>query len=343
MIHVRTSIRLSSRFRLAALAAFAAFSALVAMVMLPACSSNSTPSGTTSKAVRIDNKDFTEQLILSAMVDITLSSQGFTVTNAFHPKVSTTEVRNALIQGEIDLYPEYTGTALTTFFNQTDRAVVGGPGSIDAVRKLDHDQNNIIWGAPTTFNNTWAYALRKDFATTNNLKSLSDLVAYAKAHRLPDGTGYLKFLSSNEFFKRDVDGVTAMLNFYKAPPEVIKDILIPYPDDKNGTVYKFFDEKKDVAAPPEYAVMVFGTDSQVAQYNLVVMNDDQAFWPYYAVAFTARKDFTDKYPDAMKALDAFMPLLDSATMPDLNKQVDFGNKTPHDVALAWLKSKGFQK
>ena len=133
-----------------------------------------------------------------------------------------------------------------------------------------------------------------------------------------------------------------MLAFYGAS-ELEGDILIPYPDDKNGAVYKFFDEKRDAPAPPEYAVMVFVTDSQVAQYKLVVMDDDKKFWPYYAAAVTARQELVEKYPDVMRGLDAFMPLLDAATMPELNRQVDFDNKSPHNVALAWLQSNGFQK
>jgi len=309
----------------------------LALACFVGCSSSST-SAPAQKVVHISNKDFTEQLVLSAMITITLEAKGYQVVNSFTPKLSTTEVRNSLIQGEIDLYPEYTGTALTTFFNETDPQTLGDPAlSVAKARDDDQKANNIVWGEPTKFNNTWAYALRKSFATAHNLTSLTELIAYAKAN-----SGQLKFLSSNEFYKRKNDGVLAMLAAYGAT-DLNDSVLIPYPDDKNGTVYKFFSEHKDDPGPPEYAVMVFGTDSQVAQYDLVVMNDDKKFWPNYAAAITVRGEFDAANPDVLPALNAFMTLLDTTTMSELNRQVDFDNKTPEEVARAWLTSKGLVK
>jgi osmoprotectant transport system substrate-binding protein len=169
-------------------------------LVLVACSSQSTP---TPKTVRISNKDFTEQRILSAMFQITLESQGFQVTNEATPNLSTSDVRSALIEADIDLYPEYTGTALTTIFTPpvTDPAVLGDPQKSWAAARDGDAANHIVWGAPTAYNNTWAYALRSDFAQTNNLKTLSDLVSYATANPMK-----LLFLSSNEFYQRQADG-----------------------------------------------------------------------------------------------------------------------------------------
>src|SRR5438105_10138796 len=88
--------------------------ALTTLIALAGCSQPSSRSG--QKIARISNKDFTEQRILSAMFRITLEAQGFRVVDEATPGLSTADVRNALIEAEIDLYPEYTGTALETLF-----------------------------------------------------------------------------------------------------------------------------------------------------------------------------------------------------------------------------------
>jgi osmoprotectant transport system substrate-binding protein len=325
------------------------------LVTLAGCSASSSSSSRSQKVVRISNKDFTEQRILSAMFQVTLEAQGFEVENAATPNLSTPDVRNALVVGDIDMYPEYTGTALKTFVTPpvSDAAILGDPIVSWQTASANDTANHIVWGQPTAYSNTWAYALRGAFAQANGVETLSDLVAYATANPTR-----IVFLSSNEFYLRQNDGVRAMLAAYGAGESLGAcgtgsapatgprcAVHVPFPDSKLATVYQFFSEHVNDPLPgnPEYAVMVFSTDAQVAAYGLSVLRDDEHFWPFYSCAVTVREDFDQKYPDARAAISAFMPLLDGATMPQLNEQVDFGGKTPDIVARAWLESKGLPK
>lgn len=109
---------------------------------------------------------------------------------------TTPVVRGAITSGELDIYPEYTGNGAFFFKDENDPAWKNAQAGYDKVKKLDAEQNKLIWLTPAPANNTWTIAVRQDVAQKNKLESLADLGRYLK-----DG-GTFKLAASAEFIER---------------------------------------------------------------------------------------------------------------------------------------------
>ena len=176
--------------------AAAVFAAVAVAIALVGCSTASTPSTTTPAAEKgpivVGSKIDTEGKLLSAIILAKLENAGFKVTDK--SGTGTTDVvRKALLNKEIDIYPEYTGSGLIFFPNQDAAVYKVGEDGYKADQSNDAS-NGVVWLEPARANNTWALAVKKDFATANNLKTMSDLAAYVKAGKP------IKVAASDEFF-----------------------------------------------------------------------------------------------------------------------------------------------
>lgn len=136
--------------------------------------------------VTVASKIDTEGNLLGNMIVQVLESHGLTVNNRVG--LGTTPiVRKALIAGDIDIYPEYTGNA-AFFFNKADDSLWkdAAKGYAEA-KKLDYDANKIVWLDPAPANNTWAIAVRKDLADANKLKTMDDFGKFVSGGRVQPG------------------------------------------------------------------------------------------------------------------------------------------------------------
>ena len=147
--------------------------------------------------VVIGSKIDTEGELISSIVKVTLEENGFEVQDK--SQTGTTEVvRKALIAGEIDIYPEYTGSGFwfygDTLSDDEKTAFKDGEAGYELVASLDLAENDVVWLEPARANNTWAIAVREDFAEEQGLETMSDFAEYVKAGKTT------KVAASDEFF-----------------------------------------------------------------------------------------------------------------------------------------------
>jgi osmoprotectant transport system substrate-binding protein len=284
--------------------------------------------------VRIGSKDFTEQLILGEMYSLLLQNAGITPETRLN--LGGTEVAQAaLLAGEIDLYPEYTGTALTVVLGIPIESVTAGTpvagaatptgqsGSVDQqvydiVSEEYLEQFDLVWLDQSAFNNTQALAMKRSVAEEMGISTISELAEVA---------GELTIVAPSDFVERP-DGLQGLDDFYEME---FGNVLSVAP----GIRYQALEEDQ------AQVVLAFGTDGQVAGMDLVLLEDDKGLWPPYHVAPVVRNDTLTANPGIADALNPIAPLLTDQAMSALNWQVDGPDKLePIDVARAFLEEQG---
>ncbi|MGC9322362.1 MAG: glycine betaine ABC transporter substrate-binding protein [Kosmotogaceae bacterium] len=268
--------------------------------------------------LNVGAKNFTEQYIVSSMISQLLESAGFRVTENFG--MSSFVARSALETGQIDLYADYTGTAWPTYLGH--EKMIRDPLELYNAVKAEDLENGIVWLDMANFNNTYALAVRRDFAAEHGLATLEDLAELT--HENPD----LLFGVVYEFLERD-DGFWPMCETYGFAVEKrqVKTMEI-------GLTYEALDKNQiDVA-------MVFSTDGKLEKYNLLVLEDTKNFFPSYNLAVTVRKEVLDNNPEIEEILRPISVYLSEPIMIRLNYLVDAGGYEPDEVAEGFLKGLG---
>ena len=285
-------------------------------------------------AIVVGSKNFTEQLILGEMYAQRLTALGLPVSTSLNLG-GTAVAHEALVAGQISLYPEYTGTGLTVILEipiadvqatpvagaGNDATPVGG-GIDEQVYQIVADayqeQFDLVWLDQTPFNNTQALAVKRAFAEEQGISTISELAAIA---------GDLTIVAPSDFVERP-DGLQGLEDFYDIS---FGDVLSVEP----GIRYQALQEDQ------AQVVLAFGTDGQVAGYDLVLLEDDLGLWPPYHVAPVVRQDVLDAYPEIADALNEIAPLLTDQVMAELNWRVDGDAKEePADVAADFLAQNG---
>jgi osmoprotectant transport system substrate-binding protein len=283
--------------------------------------------------VRIGSKDFTEQLILGEMYALLLENAGITTETRLN--LGGTQVaQEALLAGEIDLYPEYTGTGLTVVLGMPIDAVaqatpVEGMPDDTAADTIDQrvydivseeylEQFDLVWLDESAFNNTQALAMKRSVAEELGIATISELAEVA---------GDLTIVAPSDFVERP-DGLQGLDDFYEME---FGNVLSVAP----GIRYQALEEDQ------AQVVLAFGTDGQVAGLDLVLLEDDKGLWPPYHVAPVVRNETLNANPGIADALNPIAPLLTDQAMSALNWQVDGPDKLePIDVARAFLEEQG---
>lgn len=286
--------------------------------------------------VKIGSKDFTEQLILGEMYALLLENAGIATEKRLN--LGGTQVaQEALLAGEIDLYPEYTGTGLTVILGMSveealQATPVGGlPEATPATEAADlsqrvydlvsdgyADQFDLIWLDESAFNNTQALAVTRAFSEENGITSISQLAAKA---------GELTIVAPSDFVER-ADGLKGLEDAYSMK---FGNVLSVAP----GIRYQAVEDGQ------AQVVLAFGTDGQVAGLDLVLLEDDKGLWLPYHVAPVVRDATLTAYPAIADALNPLAPLLTDEVMAGLNWQVDGSDKLePDEVARTFLVAQG---
>ncbi len=282
--------------------------------------------------VTVGSKIDTEGAVLCQMVRIVLEANGFKVNDKC--STGTTDVvRKALTSGEIDLYPEYTSTALYKFFPNEkldlEKITKDGKAGFAKAKELDA-KNNIVWLNAAPANNTWAIAVPKALADKEGLKTIADFAKYVGAGK------EVKLIGSQEFVDRD-DALKAFQKVYgfSLKPEQL--VVLP------GGNTQQTEQAAARGTNGVNAAMAYGTDGDIAALGLVALTDPKGAVAVYQPAITLRKAILDKNPEIATLINPIFAVLDEATLSNLNGDVSVGGKNPKDVAMAFLKSKGFVK
>ncbi len=281
------------------------------------------------EAVRVGSKIDTEGALLGNMIIRMLEAKGIKTQD----KLSlgpTKIVRGALVAGEIDLYPEYTGNGAFFFSIDTDPVWKNAKGGFEKVKSLDAEKNRLVWLRAAPASNTWAIALRKDVAGANKLATMDDFAKW-----LARG-GQLKLAASAEF----VESPAALPSFEKTYGFKLKqDQIVTLAGGNTAATERAAAEKTSGVN----AAMAYGTDGALAALGLVVMGDPKGAQIVYQPAPVVRATILDRHPAIRDALDPVFASLTLATLQGLNAKIAVEGQDAKQVATDYLKAKGFLK
>jgi osmoprotectant transport system substrate-binding protein len=282
-----------------------------------------------AQAVRVGSKIDTEGALLGNLIVQVLEAGGVKTENKLQLG-NTKIVRGALVAGEIDLYPEYTGNGAFFHADEKNPAWKQREAGYQLVKKLDQEKNKLVWLAPAPANNTWAIAIRKDVAAAQKLKSLADFGQWVA------GGGKVKLAASAEFAERP-DALPAFQSAYGF--KLTQDqLLLLAGGDTAATIKAAAEQTSGVNA-----AMAYGTDGPLAALGLVVLEDSKGVQPVYAPAPVVRADALAKQPKIESLLAPLFKTLDTATLQRLNAQIALEGQDAKKVAAAHLKATGLAK
>jgi osmoprotectant transport system substrate-binding protein len=290
-------------------------SSLLMSVLMTYVVSSSEPALAQAHSFTVGSKNFTEQYLLAEMYAAALEGAGIPVERKINLG-GTMIAQGALTAGEIDMYPEYTGTALL--------AVMKAPTLSDPdkayqqVKAYYHDKFGLEWLTPAKVNNGYVLVVTPATAKKFKLASLSDLAKVSNGMSLGAGT---------EFADR-ADGVKGLQATYGMTFKTVRQFA------KLGLRYDAL-QGGDVDV-----VNGAATDWQIGDKQYVALQDDKHFFPPYNVAPVVRRSALLAFPNAEKVLNSVTALLDNNVMQNLNARVEKDKEEPKDVAIAFLKQHG---
>lgn len=265
--------------------------------------------------VTIGTKNFTEQLILGEiMAQLIEARTNLTVERRFNLG-GTMICHGALVNGEIDLYAEYTGTGLTAILGHS---VISDPEeALQHVTEAYRKRFGAQWLRPFGFNNTYAITVRKADAEKYGWTQISNLIAAASKLR----AGF-----TSEFAERP-DGYPGLTKNYGLQFGEIRDMdpALMYQAVSQGEV--------DV-------ICAFATDGRIAAYHLKPLEDDRHFFPPYYAAPVIREETLQAHPNLGNILSLLGEVLNDPEMQRLNFEVDGKKQRPAEVAESFLRAKG---
>jgi len=268
-----------------------------------------------NQSITVGSKDFAEQYIVAEMYAQVLENNGFEVERKLG--LAGTPVAHAALEaGEIDLYPEYTGTGLLTVLKEP---VNTDPAQVYKTVREGYQNFELTWLAPAPMNNTQALAIPRSLSEEMGIVTISDMVANA---------GSLVMVGPAEFVERE-DGLPGLkLNYgdFTLADYKVVDKGLRYQAVENGQAQ---------------IVVAFGTDGEIAAFNLVVLEDDKGMFPPYQVAPVVRNSILENFPEIEGLLDPVTALLTNETMQKLNYEVTGNGREPADVAEEFLRQNGF--
>ena len=265
------------------------------------------PSG--NRSIRVGSKNFSEQVLLGEIAAQGLEARGVRVDRRLNLG-GTFICQQALKAGELDLYPEYTGTAFTAILA---RKPISDPRLVREIVETEYRKRwKLIWSPPLGFENTFALVVRGEDAQRLGIRKISDLAAHPE---IRPGFGY-------EFLERE-DGFPGLaktygLAFRERPAQM--DL---------GLLYTALQSRKvDVVAGNS-------TDGLIDAIGGVVLEDDRRYFPPYDAAFVVRPEAWSR-PEVRQFLESLAGKIDAAAMRKMNAQVDKEKRRPEDVAKEFL-------
>jgi osmoprotectant transport system substrate-binding protein len=274
---------------------------------------------TKERPITVGSKNFTEQVILGEIVAQHLEHRLGRHVDRQLNLGGTLLVHQALVNGDIDLYPEYTGTALTAILKLPP--AYDPAAAMALVRAEYHTRFGVEWMDPLGFNNTFAMVIRGEDARKSKTATLSEAALYRPGWNL--GVGY-------EFQQRS-DGLLGLLKTYHLP-------ILGSPKTMDlGLLYKALEQQQ--------VNMVAGsaTDGQLSVLDVLVLRDDKRYFPPYDCALAVRSKSLEANPPLRQALTELAGLFTDLTMRKLNYQVDAAHRPVREVAEQFLRDAGLRR
>ncbi len=262
----------------------------------------------------VGSKNFTEQLVVGYMVGLLMEDAGYPVDYQLRLGGSGL-VHEALVNDEINVYVEYTGTGLMVMLEEDP---ISDPDETYArVKEAYAEKWNLTWLEPWGFNNTYTVAMREDVAADLGLVKISDL---------KDKAADLTFGATHEFIPRQ-DGLAGLQEHYGF--EFKKAVGMD-----EGLMYSAVREKE------VDAISAFATDGRIPAFELITLEDDLGYFPPYYAAPVVSGDLLEEDPEVATLLNQLAGKIDDATMAELNYKVDEDKLDPSAVAKQFLQDIG---
>ncbi len=257
-----------------------------------------------AQSVAVGSKKFTENVILEEIVALMARNQGL---HAEHRRElgGTRVLWNALLSGDIDVYPEYTGTVIEEILHGVD---------LSAAVPLDHTLSKfgVARTRPLGFDNTYALGMRRIRSQELGIRTISDL------HRYPD----LKIGFTSEFLDRE-DGWPGLRKHYNLAHQNVRglDHDLAYKGLVNGSIH---------------VTDMYSTDAEIAQYDLVKLKDDAGYFPVYDAILLYRLDLADNIPAFVEKLKSLEGKISAADMIEMNMRAKIDRIPEIQVAADFL-------
>ena len=263
--------------------------------------------------IRIGSKDFTENEIVGELYALALEDAGYEVERIFD--IAGSVIHTSIVNDEIDLYPEYTGTGLISIL-QLDP--ITDPQEVyDTVKEAYQEQFSLTWLDYAQANDGQGLFISKAASDEYGILTISDLQANAEN---------LRFASQGEFDERE-DGLPGLEKVY-GPFEFKSSKIYD-----NGLKYNIVENDEADVAP------AYTTEGRLAEKDkFVLLEDDKQAWPPYNLAPVVRDDVLEENPDIPKILGKVNAALDTETITALNAQVDVDKEEVEDVAADFYAS-----
>ncbi len=272
-----------------------------------------TPAG--ASRVVVASKDFTESGLLAEILAQMLEARGVIVERK--AELGGNLPHDAIRAGQIDLYPEYTGTAYTAILKHPP---ITDPRAVyEQVKREYAEKFNLAVSEPLGFENTFAILVRGADARRLNLKTISDAVPQARDWRAGFG----------QDFKNREDG---------------------YPGFSKAYGLKFVDEPREMNLSLTYIALATNrvdliagnsTEGRIAAMDLVQLEDDRHYFPPYEAVYLVRQDSLSRVPALGPALEKLARAISTEEMRQLNYEVDANHRGQAEVVREWIKKKGW--
>lgn len=266
-----------------------------------------------TKKVRIGTKDFTENLIVGELYALALENAGFEVERV--PNIAGSIIHASIINDEIDLYPEYTGTGLLSILKEP---LLTDPEEVYQTVKAGYaEQFDITWLDYSAANDGQGLVIRTDVAEKYDIVTISDLQKNASE---------IRFASQGEFDQRE-DGIPALEKTYGKFEWKSSKIY------DNGLKYEVLKNNEADVAP------AYTTEGQLVNTeDFTLLVDDKQVWPPYNLTPIVRNNVLDAYPEIAAILNDISARLDTKTITELNAKVDVDKQEYEEVAKDFFES-----
>ncbi len=263
-----------------------------------------------TQTIRVGSKDFTESVILAEILAQMLEKRGIKVERNL--ELGGNLAHDALTANQLDVYPEYTGTAYTAILKK--QPITDTEKVYDETRKEYAEKFDLDLSPPLGFSNDFAILIRGDEARKNNLKTISEAVPLSKNWQAGFGQDFMSRADGYAGFAKAYN-----FNFTKQPREM--DLSLTYQALKSGQL--------DIIAGNS-------TDGLISALDLFQLADDKKYFPPYQAVFIARNDKAEILNEVFGKLNN---AISTEEMRRMNYEVDGKNRTPKDKAAEWIKSK----
>ena len=264
-----------------------------------------------------------EGAVLGKMMVMLLEQEGYEIIDK--TEFGTPDIlRKALLAGEVNLVLDYTGSG--QYYHDVEDTDIWSDAREGYLltKKLDEEENNIIWLEPANANNTEALAVRREFSEANNIKNMEDFARYVN-----EG-GTVKLICSASFAEniKGLRGFEEAYGFHLSAEQ-----LIVLASGNTAEMLKALVEKTNGVN----VSLVYGTDGALDKMDLVVLNDPKSIPPVYLPAPVLQGALYEKYPEIEKPLNRLFQSLNEDNLRQLNSKVAYDGMAAETVAREYLE------